>query len=86
MLAIWMKEAGFQTAMIGKWDLKDEPADFDYFCVLPGQGEYHNPQFLVRGEKQHRTCERVLSPSLTPGDTNTVSRHPKHHRARQCLR
>ena len=51
MLAIQMKQAGYQTAMIGKWHLKEEPADFDYYCVLPGQGEYHNPEFLIRGEQ-----------------------------------
>lgn len=50
MLAIQLGQAGYQTAMIGKWHLKDEPADFDYYCVLPGQGEYHNPEFLVRGD------------------------------------
>ncbi|HQX52315.1 MAG TPA: sulfatase [Planctomycetaceae bacterium] len=51
MLAIEMRRAGYQTAMIGKWHLKVEPADFDYYCVLPGQGDYHNPEFLVRGDK-----------------------------------
>ncbi len=51
MLALQMRKAGYQTAMIGKWHLKAEPADFDHYCVLPGQGEYHNPKFLVRGDK-----------------------------------
>ena len=51
MLAIQMKKAGYETAMIGKWHLKVEPADFDYYCVLPGQGQYHNPEFRIRGNK-----------------------------------
>ena len=50
-LPIEMKKAGYQTAMIGKWHLKKEPAAFDYYCVLPGQGKYFNPTFRVRGEK-----------------------------------
>ncbi len=51
MLAIEMKNAGYHTAMIGKWHLKVEPADFDYYCVLPGQGSYHDPVFRTRGDK-----------------------------------
>ena len=46
-----MRMAGYHTAMIGKWHLKHEPAAFDYYCVLPGQGKYHNPDFRIRGEK-----------------------------------
>ena len=50
-LAIEMKKAGYESAMIGKWHLKVEPKDFDYYCVLPGQGKYHGPSFRVRGDK-----------------------------------
>lgn len=41
---------GYQTAMVGKWHLKNEPANFDYYKVLNGhggQGEYFNPTFLT---------------------------------------
>ncbi len=44
---------GYQTAMIGKIHLDGLPQGFDYSMVLPGQGEYYNPDFLVNGERQH---------------------------------
>lgn len=45
-----LRAAGYQTAVIGKWHLTHEPADFDYYCVLPGQGKYFDPSFQVRSE------------------------------------
>lgn len=40
-----MRQGGYQTAMIGKWHLKSEPVGFDFWKVLPGQGNYYNPDF-----------------------------------------
>ena len=37
------QENGYQTAVVGKWHLKKEPAGFDYYNVLPGQGRYWDP-------------------------------------------
>ena len=39
-----LQEAGYYTAVIGKWHLKTEPTGFDYWNVLPGQGLYFNPR------------------------------------------
>jgi len=50
-LPLEMKKAGYETAMVGKWHLKQEPAAFDYYCVLPGQGKYFDPDFRIRGDK-----------------------------------
>lgn len=63
-LAHEMKRAGYQTAMIGKWHLAAEPAAFDHYCVLPGQGKYFDPDFLVRGAK--------------PWPQNTITRAGQH--------
>lgn len=41
-----LQKAGYQTAMIGKWHLRSQPQGFDYWDVLPGQGDYYNPSFL----------------------------------------
>lgn len=41
-----LQEAGYQTAMIGKWHLVSDPTGFDYWNILPGQGAYYNPIFI----------------------------------------
>ena len=45
-----LQEAGYQTALIGKWHLKTEPTGFDYWKILPGQGKYYNPTFIEMGD------------------------------------
>lgn len=49
-----LQTAGYRTAVIGKWHLASNPTGFDYWQVLPGQGDYYNPQFLTA---QGRTAE-----------------------------
>ncbi len=41
-----LQESGFQTAWIGKWHLQSYPQGFDYWKILPGQGQYYNPSFI----------------------------------------
>ena len=45
-LALEMGKAGYQTAIIGKWHLKERPSAFEYYKVLPGQGKYFDPVFF----------------------------------------
>ncbi len=40
-----LQEAGYQTAIVGKWHLHCEPKGFDYYNVLFDQGDYYNPEF-----------------------------------------
>ncbi|MCJ7466213.1 MAG: sulfatase-like hydrolase/transferase, partial [Maribacter sp.] len=43
-----LKESGYQTAMFGKLHFGNNPKGFDEFKILPGQGDYYNPQFLTQ--------------------------------------
>ncbi|MBR9998713.1 MAG: sulfatase [Cyclobacteriaceae bacterium] len=40
-------EAGYETAVIGKWHLKSRPAGFSHYQILRDQGEYYNPFFIT---------------------------------------
>ncbi|MFK7767918.1 MAG: sulfatase [Mariniblastus sp.] len=47
-----LQGVGYQTAMIGKWHLKSNPQGFDYWDILPGQGEYYNPRLISQKGKR----------------------------------
>ena len=41
-----LQKAGYRTAMFGKWHLQSSPTGFDYWNILPGQGDYYNPDMI----------------------------------------
>ena len=42
------KNAGYQTAMYGKLHFGNNPKGVDDFMILPGQGDYINPDFITK--------------------------------------
>ncbi len=47
-----MHNAGYATAIVGKWHLHSDPQGFDYWNIVPGQGDYYNPDFIENGVRK----------------------------------
>ena len=43
-----LQKAGYQTALVGKWHLESLPSGFNYWEIVPGQGDYYNPDFITQ--------------------------------------
>ena len=43
-----LQQAGYETALIGKWHLESLPTGFNYWEIVPGQGDYYNPDFITQ--------------------------------------
>jgi arylsulfatase A-like enzyme len=41
-----LQSAGYNTGIIGKWHLGSIPTGFNHWEILPGQGDYYNPEFI----------------------------------------
>ncbi|HVX14307.1 MAG TPA: sulfatase [Pirellulales bacterium] len=50
-----LRQSGYQTAIVGKWHLVSEPTGFDYWEILPGQGQYYNPPMIRNGQRVRHT-------------------------------
>jgi len=46
-----LQAAGYQTGIFGKWHLVSDPTGFDEWHILPGQGDYYNPQMIHNGKR-----------------------------------
>jgi arylsulfatase A-like enzyme len=49
-----LQQGGYQTAIFGKLHFGNNPKGFDQFKILPGQGNYYNPDFITKDEGRIR--------------------------------
>ncbi len=50
-----LRKHGYQTALFGKLHFGNNPKGFDDFAILPGQGDYYNPDFITSTEGRIHT-------------------------------
>ena len=60
-----LQEAGYQTAVVGKWHMGCDPMGFDYYHVYNDQGQYWNPQYRGTDTNNEFVVEQGYSTDLT---------------------
>ena len=59
-----LQAGGYHTGMIGKWHLGSDPAGFDHWEILPGQGAYDDPVFYT-ADAEKRYDGRYVTEVIT---------------------
>lgn len=83
----YLQEAGYETAIVGKWHLKSRPTGFDHYEVLIGQGHYYNSDFIENGDR--RRSEGYVTDVITDKSINWLDQRDEtkpfclflHHKA-----
>src|SRR6185503_1688404 len=52
-----LQQGGYYTGMIGKWHLGSDPAGFDRWEILPGQGRYWDPILYTASSEKTYTVQ-----------------------------
>ena len=83
-----LQQAGYHTALVGKWHLGSDPAGFDRWEILPGQGAYEDPVlYTASGEKTY--TGRYVTDVITDLAIDLLDQRPRgkpfflmvHHKA-----
>jgi arylsulfatase A-like enzyme len=75
---LYLQQAGYATAVVGKWHLGTQPVGFDYWEVLGGQGHYYSPEFItnIAGDITTRHDENYRSGAELPGKQRLLKALP----------
>jgi arylsulfatase A-like enzyme len=83
-----LQAGGYYTGMIGKWHLGSDPAGFDRWEILPGQGDYVDPVFYT-AKRETTYAGRYVTDVITDLAIEFMRARPKgrpfflmvHHKA-----
>ena len=83
-----LQQGGYYTGIVGKWHLGSDPAGFDRWEILPGQGVYHDPVFYNANSEKTYTG-RYVTDVITDLAVDFLEHRPRdkpfflmvHHKA-----
>jgi arylsulfatase A-like enzyme len=55
ILSTPLQRAGYHTGLVGKWHVADNAIGFDFWSILPGQGDYFDPHLIEMGKRVQRS-------------------------------